>query len=651
MAGMFFKVALFTLVSCTTGTMSSTSTSLLRTSPSLTGTEELTKTVRFERPQSVQDSVDYAFAALQRSPVYWKQDGSLGLYSIAGIKEEALVSWMVKKKPEKKEFWLMDVGAAGGKWAKEMAECLKKLDTTSPHFNIVSLSGRDELEKATIKYSDNITIHQLPNFALENIAKIFPLKVEGGFDLIVARWTLCHLVDPVGTLAQLYELLEPTHTAFLLTDSFFVVIDGKRKKFSVNHLFTTPGIGAYHTDEYELVISRGTKDGLMPSLEYTGSVENLKYYITDAYSMMSTQFRSTKPHDIVDWMLSSSKQPLLYGYRQRAGNGAALAIHETMIKEGLYTYDPNFQKYKPIECDDLECSLYCGNVDKIKEFLEKDPDAIFKKTEVDFKRTILDVSITKMDYYKYLSILISNPSKAEAIRKYRNQYDRTLIYECVRTPSKHSALKTLLDSGIFKKDDVAEKNVEKGSSKRFSALYFAMLTTDKEKIDLLIPKTAVTDIRECLQEMDEDRNLLKACKSIEKINVLDKDKPKFWRENDKLKKRYIEQIDEIITLSLRIVFKRHAWLFDVLIDLKEKASVKRLPDYTKTQESWYKFQRDSRAVIIFTDEFLRILKNMECYDKDVMKNIFLEFTDLTKETLDAILEIITEKGFEFPKLV
>jgi hypothetical protein len=43
--------------------------------------------------------------------------------------------------------------------------------------------------------------------------------LENNVDLIVSRFSLRHMIDPIGTMLQAYDLLKP-NTGLILTDDF-----------------------------------------------------------------------------------------------------------------------------------------------------------------------------------------------------------------------------------------------------------------------------------------------------------------------------------------------------------------------------------------------------------------------------------------------
>ena len=45
--------------------------------------------------------------------------------------------------------------------------------------------------------------------------------LENNVDLIVSRFSLRHMIDPIGTMLQAYDLLKP-NTCLILTDDFSI---------------------------------------------------------------------------------------------------------------------------------------------------------------------------------------------------------------------------------------------------------------------------------------------------------------------------------------------------------------------------------------------------------------------------------------------
>lgn len=177
-----------------------------------------------QRPSAIRTSISEAFDQLvYKEESDWFYNGSKK-YRICKVDEHALMKKIIQQAPStQKDFYVLDIGAGKFQWSKSLADYLEKQADISKDIKVHILGVRGEkylgdriVETALCK------IYNLGAFKIEELFAKFKkqeLDIENKLDLIVSKWCFCHLVDPVGTLTQTYNLLRPK-TGFLLMDGF-----------------------------------------------------------------------------------------------------------------------------------------------------------------------------------------------------------------------------------------------------------------------------------------------------------------------------------------------------------------------------------------------------------------------------------------------
>lgn len=177
-----------------------------------------------QRPSSINQSILKAFNQLASKDVSkWHYNGSKK-YRICKIDEHALMKKIIQAAPvTQKDFYVLDIGAGDFQWSKSLADYLEKqLDIPKDiKVHIFGVRGEKYLGDSVVE-TDLCKIYNLGAFKIEELFAKFKeqeLDIKNKLDLVVSKWCFCHLVDPVGTLAQTYNLLRPK-TGFLLVDGF-----------------------------------------------------------------------------------------------------------------------------------------------------------------------------------------------------------------------------------------------------------------------------------------------------------------------------------------------------------------------------------------------------------------------------------------------
>ncbi len=185
-----------------------------------------------DRPEEVKLLQDKVFENIAfRVESSWTYNGE-SLYHMGAIDERLLITYLVKSAPQQKEFYLLDIGAGNFQWGKSMAEYINQAETISldKTFHIISVRGERNLATER-RYKGTQTgkciLYELGEIKIEDLEQELErhgLAVKDKLDVIVSRWSLRHLIDPLGTFKQAYDLVRP-QKGFLLMDGFFFVYD------------------------------------------------------------------------------------------------------------------------------------------------------------------------------------------------------------------------------------------------------------------------------------------------------------------------------------------------------------------------------------------------------------------------------------------
>lgn len=283
----------------------------------------------FKRPATIQQQCDDAFEIVKSMPSdIWANNGSKPYYNLMGIKDEKLIQYVLQENQDEQDIYIVDVGCAGGMWGKHAFNTLKgKVKDADKHIYIFSLTGATECREE-IFVGENITLYQFNHFKIENIDEELALR---GFDLtnkvnlIISSSTLCHLVDPLGTLIRMYSLLSPLK-GLLITDNFYVGSDSNNiwPFYAYFDYFIKSNAISLFSRDYpnnnHLLLMRADSKNLTLPLEYSQRIiPYLKRY--DCGSQKVTVFKDLPTHcqdvkyinflQVNKWTYSFYKESLL----------------------------------------------------------------------------------------------------------------------------------------------------------------------------------------------------------------------------------------------------------------------------------------------------------------------------------------------------
>jgi len=180
------------------------------------------------RPPKVRKAIDLAFDSISKLPTrIWTYNGDYDSYKMLRLNECSVLQKIIKKAPiEQKDFYIVDLGAGNFAVAKRIAKFIKdnpNLLRPDQKVHIISVRGEENNDTQVLD-EGSVIRHNLGKFKIENLSEVFQklgLPLENNVDLVLSSWTFRHLVDPVGALAQTYNLLK--QNGLLLSDGFFAL--------------------------------------------------------------------------------------------------------------------------------------------------------------------------------------------------------------------------------------------------------------------------------------------------------------------------------------------------------------------------------------------------------------------------------------------
>lgn len=176
------------------------------------------------RPIYVKESIDLAYNSLKEMNmnhhdwVYFGRDD----YKILDFQgDAATISGFLKSLIAKgqKEINILDVGAGNFSWGKHLANTINELllDADNIHVNIISLTGESH-KGEEVQQQGKCTVYNFGSFKIEDLNDELEKKglyLNNNVDLAVSQLTFIHLVDPLGTLQKVVNLLRP-YTGLLI---------------------------------------------------------------------------------------------------------------------------------------------------------------------------------------------------------------------------------------------------------------------------------------------------------------------------------------------------------------------------------------------------------------------------------------------------
>lgn len=193
-----------------------------------------------DRTPEINSSISEAFQSIvSDTKSSWGLYNGSEEYCIGGIKEHELMRTLLQEAPsENKDFYALDIGAGNYQWGRKLARYLnaKKDIPKDVTIHIIGIRGETNLDKAVTELG-RCKLYEFGQFQIETLMDEFQqrgLQLANKVDLVVSRWCFRHLVDPVGTFTQAYDLLRPKTGHLLLDGFFFLHGNEKTRNESIN---------------------------------------------------------------------------------------------------------------------------------------------------------------------------------------------------------------------------------------------------------------------------------------------------------------------------------------------------------------------------------------------------------------------------------
>lgn len=237
-----------------------------------------------DRPPEVQIKIDETFSSLSS----WLENGKDN-YFLVDVDAIKLAKYLMTSNPTQKEFYFLDLGAGNFQWGDNLAMEINKFTDITDDIKVNIIGVRGEYNDGPeFSITGRCHIFKLGKFKLENLEESFEnkgLHLTGKIDCIYTRMCFYHLVDPVGTLVQAYNLLKP-HAGLFFGNGFLYGLKGEtkedifsRKRFDkittllldMKVPFLIEPDGALRSTN-NFVFKRNTDNPLNIPLKYTGMI-------------------------------------------------------------------------------------------------------------------------------------------------------------------------------------------------------------------------------------------------------------------------------------------------------------------------------------------------------------------------------------------
>jgi len=198
-----------------------------------------------QRSENLKQIIDKVFNKLsEQTGSGWGIYNGDNNYGICGVNEYRLMKKIIQQADgTQKEFYALDIGAGNFQWCEGLAKFLDQQTDLSSDIkvHIIGIRGENYLG-AEVVDTDRCKIYRLGAFKVENLFEQFKTKnldIENKVDLAVSRWTLRHLVDPVGTSIQIINHCLRPLTSYFLLDGFFFLTENDRLNDETHNFLLT----------------------------------------------------------------------------------------------------------------------------------------------------------------------------------------------------------------------------------------------------------------------------------------------------------------------------------------------------------------------------------------------------------------------------
>ncbi len=181
-----------------------------------------------DRLNNIQQGVDRTHEDLsQRSSSSWglyNGDSPISFYYLCNINDPRLIYSLLRHRGDRKELHLADIGGGKHGWIRAACRAINAQTDLPDDLKIHLYSLRGEGGPGVWGEEDGrCKLYEYNGCKIENLSAALKAKnINVEFDLIVSRWSLRHLVDPLMTFKSAYDQLNTG--GFLAGDGFYMDI-------------------------------------------------------------------------------------------------------------------------------------------------------------------------------------------------------------------------------------------------------------------------------------------------------------------------------------------------------------------------------------------------------------------------------------------
>jgi hypothetical protein len=290
-----------------------------------------------DRPLPIQNKITEAFEKIRDLQRPWNlYKGISPHYDICSIDEHVLIKRIIAEAPaSQKAFYVLDIGAGKFGWGNALVEFINK--DPSIHSDITvhvigvraePTEGEKEKERERVGKCE---VYRLGSFKVEEMETEFQkrgLALNGKVCLMVTHWCLRHLVDPVGTFVQAYDLLEP-ETGLFLGDGFYFLSEYE----------TTKEFGAEHRpDQAVAALLKETGAPFLIAREPCQLSELLKFVLKRPNAQpcaLAMEYRNLQP---LEWGWGVASKAMVRFYKPNQEALRAKIVCKYLEEEGVPLY-------------------------------------------------------------------------------------------------------------------------------------------------------------------------------------------------------------------------------------------------------------------------------------------------------------------------
>ncbi len=187
----------------------------------------------------LKECIDKTYEKLAKSePISgWTLYNGREKYLICGIDEHILIQALAKGAPlEQRDIYVLDIGAGDFQWCKALVKFINRNEAfpITKRVHVIGVRG-EPYEGVQVVEKERCILYRIGALKVEDITtELIRNGLEGiHLDLVVSRWAIRHLVNPVETVKAVFDLLRPRGGVFLFDGFFFLKPREKLNKVNV----------------------------------------------------------------------------------------------------------------------------------------------------------------------------------------------------------------------------------------------------------------------------------------------------------------------------------------------------------------------------------------------------------------------------------